>query len=204
MIQGATARGDAGYFVEPTLVETSDPAYRLLCEEIFGPVVTAYVYEDAPWSQTLETIDRTSPYALTGSVFATDRAAVRRSHERAAKRRRQLLHQRQANRGRRRSAAVWRRARIGHERQGGIEDQPAAVGERADDQGEVLAAAGVTVPVHVGGIRDRRTFPPSRSALRRVFTPAYESSSKFPGSSTYSFTFTRNWTASRPSTTRWS
>jgi 1-pyrroline-5-carboxylate dehydrogenase len=76
VIQGATARGDVGYFIEPTLVETRDPAYRLLCEEIFGPVVTAYPYEDSSWSQTLETIDRTSPYALTGSVFSTDRAAI--------------------------------------------------------------------------------------------------------------------------------
>jgi 1-pyrroline-5-carboxylate dehydrogenase len=76
VIQGGTARGDVGYFIEPTLVETRDPAYRLLCEEIFGPVVTAYPYEDSTWSQTLETIDRTSPYALTGSVFSTDRAAI--------------------------------------------------------------------------------------------------------------------------------
>ena len=76
VIQGGAARGDDGYFVEPTLIETRDPAYRLLCEEIFGPVVTAYVYPDADWTETLATIDRTSPYALTGSVFATDRAAV--------------------------------------------------------------------------------------------------------------------------------
>jgi 1-pyrroline-5-carboxylate dehydrogenase len=76
VIQGGTPRGDVGYFIEPTLVETRDPAYRLLCEEIFGPVVTAYVYDDAAWSKTLETIDRTSPYALTGSVFSTDRAAI--------------------------------------------------------------------------------------------------------------------------------
>jgi 1-pyrroline-5-carboxylate dehydrogenase len=76
VIQGGTPRGDVGYFIEPTMVETRDPGYRLLCEEIFGPVVTAYVYDDAAWSKTLETIDRTSPYALTGSVFSTDRAAI--------------------------------------------------------------------------------------------------------------------------------
>jgi 1-pyrroline-5-carboxylate dehydrogenase len=76
VIQGGTPRGDVGYFIEPTLVETRDPAYRLLCEEIFGPVVTAYVYDDGAWRKTLETIDRTSPYALTGSVFSTDRAAI--------------------------------------------------------------------------------------------------------------------------------
>jgi 1-pyrroline-5-carboxylate dehydrogenase len=59
------------------LVETADPGYRLLCEEIFGPVVTAHPYPDDKWVETLQMIDRTSPYALTGSVFARDRAAIR-------------------------------------------------------------------------------------------------------------------------------
>jgi 1-pyrroline-5-carboxylate dehydrogenase len=79
IVQGGIARGETGYFVEPTLVETSDPAYRLLCEEIFGPVVTAHVYPDAKWTDTLAIVDRTSPYALTGAVFARDRAAVRQA-----------------------------------------------------------------------------------------------------------------------------
>jgi len=79
VIQGGIAKGDTGYFVEPTLVETTDPGYRLLCEEIFGPVVTAYVYPDAKWLDTLSVVDRTSPYALTGSVFARDRGAVRQA-----------------------------------------------------------------------------------------------------------------------------
>ena len=77
VVAGGSARGDEGYFVEPTLVETQDPGYRLLKEEIFGPVVTAYPYDDARWAETLELVDRTSPYALTGAVFARDRAAVR-------------------------------------------------------------------------------------------------------------------------------
>ena len=76
VIQGGGCRGDEGYFIEPTLVETSDAGYRLLCEEIFGPVLTVHPYEDAKWSETLSVVDRTSPYALTGSVFARDRAAV--------------------------------------------------------------------------------------------------------------------------------
>ncbi len=77
VVAGGTARGEEGYFIEPTLVETRDPGYRLLCEEIFGPVVTAYVYPDARFTETLELVDRTSPYALTGSIFARDRAAIR-------------------------------------------------------------------------------------------------------------------------------
>jgi 1-pyrroline-5-carboxylate dehydrogenase len=76
VIQGGGARDDDGYFVEATLIETSDPGYRLMCEEIFGPVVTAYAYPDAKWTETLAIVDRTSPYALTGAVFARDRAAV--------------------------------------------------------------------------------------------------------------------------------
>jgi 1-pyrroline-5-carboxylate dehydrogenase len=79
IIQGGNARDEKGYFVEPTLVETQDPAYRLLREEIFGPVVTAYVYPDHNWEETLTVIDGTSPYALTGSVFSRDRAAIRQA-----------------------------------------------------------------------------------------------------------------------------
>jgi len=77
VIQGGGYQGDEGYFIEPTLIEASDPAYRLMCEEIFGPVLSVYVYDDAKWTETLEIVDRTSPYALTGAVFARDRAAVR-------------------------------------------------------------------------------------------------------------------------------
>jgi 1-pyrroline-5-carboxylate dehydrogenase len=76
IVAGGRTDGSNGYFVSPTLVETSEPAYRLLCEEIFGPVVTAYVYDDAKWSETLEVVDQTSPYALTGAVFAQDRRAI--------------------------------------------------------------------------------------------------------------------------------
>jgi 1-pyrroline-5-carboxylate dehydrogenase len=77
VIQGGSAKGERGYFIEPTLVQTTDPGYRLLCEEIFGPVVTAYVYPDGAWLDTLAVVDRTSPYALTGSVFSRDRRGVR-------------------------------------------------------------------------------------------------------------------------------
>jgi 1-pyrroline-5-carboxylate dehydrogenase len=77
VVQGGGCHGDEGYFIEPTLVETDDAGYRLLCEEIFGPVLTAHAYDDAKWAETLSVVDRTSPYALTGSVFARDRAAIR-------------------------------------------------------------------------------------------------------------------------------
>jgi 1-pyrroline-5-carboxylate dehydrogenase len=77
IVSGGTCDATKGYFIRPTLIETADPAYRTLCEEIFGPVVTAYVYDDAKWRETLSLVDSTSPYALTGAVFAQERQAVR-------------------------------------------------------------------------------------------------------------------------------
>ncbi len=77
IIEGGTASDEVGYFVAPTLVQAPKADYRLMCEEIFGPVVTVWVYADAAWSETLSVIDRTSPYALTGAVFARERGAIR-------------------------------------------------------------------------------------------------------------------------------
>ena len=76
VVAGGVARGEDGYFIEPTLIETKDPGYRLLCEEIFGPVVTVHVYPDSNWAETLKIVDETSPYALTGAVFSRDRQAI--------------------------------------------------------------------------------------------------------------------------------
>jgi len=77
IVAGGTASDADGYFVGPTLVETADPSYRLLQEEIFGPVVTVLPFDDAKWSDTLALVNQTSSYALTGAVFARDRKAVR-------------------------------------------------------------------------------------------------------------------------------
>jgi 1-pyrroline-5-carboxylate dehydrogenase len=79
ILQGGGARDEVGYFIEPTLVETADPGYRLMREEVFGPVVGVYVYPDEKWEETLHVIDETSPYALTGAVFSRDRAAVQQA-----------------------------------------------------------------------------------------------------------------------------
>jgi 1-pyrroline-5-carboxylate dehydrogenase len=79
IVAGGGTDSKKGYFIEPTLVQTEDPEYRLLCEEIFGPVVTAYVYDDAKWADTLKLVDRTSPYALTGAVFSNDREGLRQA-----------------------------------------------------------------------------------------------------------------------------
>ena len=76
IVAGGGADDSVGYFVEPTLLKVEDPAYRLMCEEIFGPVLTVHVYPAAQWAETLELVDRTGPYGLTGAVFAQDRRAL--------------------------------------------------------------------------------------------------------------------------------
>jgi 1-pyrroline-5-carboxylate dehydrogenase len=82
IVVGGGSDDSRGWFVEPTVVETRDPAFRLLRDELFGPVVTAYVYDEARWGDTLDLIDETAPYGLTGAVFAEDRAAVHEAAER--------------------------------------------------------------------------------------------------------------------------
>jgi len=79
IVAGGNVDDRTGWFVEPTLVQTEDPSNRLLCEEVFGPVIAAFVYPDARWSELLHTVDTTSPYALTGAVFARDRRAVKQA-----------------------------------------------------------------------------------------------------------------------------
>jgi 1-pyrroline-5-carboxylate dehydrogenase len=76
IICGGKCDKSKGYFVEPTIIETTDPSYITMCEEIFGPVLTIYVYESDKWMQTLDVLDNTSPYALTGAIFAQDRYAI--------------------------------------------------------------------------------------------------------------------------------
>ncbi len=122
IIAGGGAKGDVG------LLHRADahrghrsPDYRLMCEEIFGPVMTTWVYDDAKWSETLRTVDATSPYALTGAVFARDRRAVREALG--------ALRNAAGNfyvNDKPTGAVVGQQpfggvARVGHERQGGLE-----------------------------------------------------------------------------------
>ena len=76
IIAGGNYDKSKGYFVEPTVIVTKDPNYTTMCTELFGPVVTIYVYEDTNWKETLSLVDATSEYALTGAVFSTDRYAI--------------------------------------------------------------------------------------------------------------------------------
>ncbi|WP_281540919.1 L-glutamate gamma-semialdehyde dehydrogenase [Maribacter aestuarii] len=76
IIAGGTYDKSEGYFIEPTVILTTDPKYTTMETELFGPVVTIYVYEDKDWSKTLELVDSTSEYALTGAVLSADRYAI--------------------------------------------------------------------------------------------------------------------------------
>ena len=76
IIMGGGYNKSKGYFIEPTVILTTDPHSKTMEEEIFGPVLTIYVYDDKDFEKTLELVDTTSPYALTGSIFAKDRSAV--------------------------------------------------------------------------------------------------------------------------------
>src|SRR5688500_5947631 len=80
VLTGGVTKGDEGYFIAPTLIETDQRDYRLMCEEIFGPVVTAFVYDDNDWADTLKVIDETSPYALTGPVLSNDGRALQQAN----------------------------------------------------------------------------------------------------------------------------
>jgi 1-pyrroline-5-carboxylate dehydrogenase len=81
IVTGGNADASEGYFVEPTVIETDDPGFRLLRDELFGPIVTTYVYDERRWDDTLRLVDETAPYALTGAVFATDRYAIDDAHD---------------------------------------------------------------------------------------------------------------------------
>ena len=71
IVFGGNGDKSVGYFVEPTVIRTTDPMFKSMVEEIFGPVITIYVYDDNKYEETLELCDRTSPYGLTGSIFCT-------------------------------------------------------------------------------------------------------------------------------------
>ena len=76
VIIGGDYNKTEGYFIQPTVIVASDPHYITMEEEIFGPVLTIYVYEDSKFDETLDLIDNTSPYALTGAIFAKDRKVI--------------------------------------------------------------------------------------------------------------------------------
>jgi 1-pyrroline-5-carboxylate dehydrogenase len=81
ILTGGEADDREGYFVSPTVITTDDAGFRLLRDELFGPIVTTYVYDERRWDDTLRLVDETAPYGLTGAVFATERQAIEQAHD---------------------------------------------------------------------------------------------------------------------------
>jgi len=81
VLVGGTADDSVGYYIQPTIVQTSNPHNKLMSEEIFGPVLCVYVYSDDAWEETVKLVDQTSPYALTGSIFCKDRSILQDTHD---------------------------------------------------------------------------------------------------------------------------
>lgn len=79
IIAGGNYDKSKGYFIEPTIIKTSNPNFLTMCEEIFGPVLTVYEYEDEHWEETIAVLDKTTPYALTGAIFSQDRYVINRA-----------------------------------------------------------------------------------------------------------------------------
>src|SRR5258707_5451130 len=76
IIAGGETDRSTGWFVRPTLIQVTNPKHRIMCEEIFAPVVSVYVYPDAQYEEMLRVCDQSAPYALTGAIFARDRKAI--------------------------------------------------------------------------------------------------------------------------------
>jgi 1-pyrroline-5-carboxylate dehydrogenase len=76
IIAGGNYDKSEGYFIEPTIIKAENPMYRTMCEEIFGPVLSVHVYDENEWEKILDIVDKTSPYGLTGAIFAQDRYAI--------------------------------------------------------------------------------------------------------------------------------
>jgi 1-pyrroline-5-carboxylate dehydrogenase len=82
ILTGGSTDDSEGYFVQPTVIETDDKGFRLLRDELFGPIVTTYVYDEKRWDDTLELVDQTAPYGLTGAIFSNERSAIEEAEDR--------------------------------------------------------------------------------------------------------------------------
>jgi 1-pyrroline-5-carboxylate dehydrogenase len=139
VVAGGTYDDSQGYFVRPTILESSDPENEIFTTEYFGPILGVHVYDDADYDAMLTQMESVAPYALTGAIIAQDR-------------------QRQADRRGRRATALRWRSREWHQRQGRCRPEPAALDEHSLDQGDLRAPDGLPLPAH--GLRPIRSFAP--------------------------------------------
>ena len=153
-IAGGQADSSVGWFVQPTVFQVDDPRHRLMAEEIFGPIATVFVYEPSAWRETLALVDGTSPYALTGALFARDRRVIHEASEALRFAAGNFYINDKPTGAVVGPTALRRIAGIGDQRQGRIDPQPAAVDQPPRHQGDLrsayglaLSISGVTTPV---------------------------------------------------------
>ena len=153
---GGTYDDSEGYFIAPTVVESRDPRSKLMTEEIFGPVLTVYVYPERAVRGDHGALRHDQPLRAHGCDLRPGPLRHRRGHQGAAQRGRQLLHQRQAHRSGGGPAALRRIPRIGHQRQGRHLAQPGALGLPAQHQGDLRPGHRLPVLLHGGAVARRR------------------------------------------------
>ena len=163
---GGGTDDSVGWFVEPTIVETDDPHFDTMERELFGPCLTVYPYREARYAETLELCDSTSPYALTGSIFARDRARDRARAREARHAAGNFYVNDKPTGAVVGAAAVRRRPRVGHERQGRLVEQPHALVVAAHGQGDLGLAARDRLPAH--GARQHRVTDADGGRPRRA------------------------------------
>ena len=164
IVAGGTYDKSVGYFVAPTVLRVDDPKYVTMCDELFGPVLTLYVYDDAKWAETLKLVDDTSPYALTGAVFAQDRAALLEAELPSSTPPATSISTTSL------PAPWWVSSplaapALGYQRQSRLFAEPAALGQRPFHQGDPRAPHRLSLPV------PRRRRPRSRRPRRRHLMP---------------------------------
>ena len=139
-ILGGECDDSKGYFIRPTVIVVDDPKYITMQEELFGPALTIFVYDDNKFSRDAAAVRSDQPVRADRGDLRQRARRGHRSHQHVAVRGRQLLRQRQADRRRRRPAAVRRVASLGHQRQGRLAVEPRPLDQPADDQRELQSA----------------------------------------------------------------
>ena len=140
ILAGGGTDDTEGWFVDPTVLVGTDPADEAFATEYFGPILAVHVYDDASYAETLDLVDRTSPYALTGCRLRHRPHRGRAGPPGAAARRGQLLRQRPAHRLDRLPPALRRQPGVGHQRQGRLDAERPALDEPPGDQGDLRRA----------------------------------------------------------------
>ena len=148
VVAGGTYDDSVGWFVRPTVVESSDPTDEMFATEYFGPILAVHVYPDRQYDKVLDQMESFAPYALTGAVIAQDRAVIADATQRLRFAAGNFYVNDKPTGRRRRPAAVRWRAGVGHERQGRVRRQPAALDLGALDQGELRPADEPRLPPH--------------------------------------------------------